>query len=504
MSTHNQEELSPDAQKRLLLDYACANDFVVNEHHIYMEQGVSGRKAVKRPKFQEMIAMAKSKGHPFDAILIWKFSRFARNQEESIVYKSLLHKNQVEVISISEPLADGPFGSLIERIIEWMDEYYSIRLSSEVMRGMTENALRGNFQAAAPYGYQIPYKGACPCVVPKEAEVVQMIFQMYVNEQMSPFAIARYLNQMGLHSKRGNAFESRTIQYILENPIYIGYARWNKRSQSSGSQVIKPPDEWIHVKGNFEPILSVDIYEKAQVLLSQNQKCFAKKPNACKKHWLSGMVKCSACQRSLALSRTLNKKTNKVYLNFQCYGYLKGICTCSHQISEKRLVPPILDALNKVTALRHTSYQLIHKTTEPVHTNQDILTSQLDKLESKLNRARMAYVNGIDTLDEYQMLKHKLLSEKEELVLKLKTIADSEMDTCTCPLGNCPLNENGGSAAMPSILKPNDFLSQLLVIDQTSLEQKQTAFRSVVKEIVFYKKENLLTITFSLNGKYIR
>ena len=47
-------------------------------------------------------------------------------------------KNNIDVISISEPLIDGPFGTLIERIIEWMDEYYSIRLSGEVMRGMKE------------------------------------------------------------------------------------------------------------------------------------------------------------------------------------------------------------------------------------------------------------------------------------------------------------------------------------------------------------------------------
>lgn len=81
-----------------------------------------------------------------DVILVWKFSRFARNQEESIVYKSLLSKkHNVEVTSVSEPLVDGPFGSLIERIIEWMDEYYSIRLSGEVTRGMTEKALRGGY-----------------------------------------------------------------------------------------------------------------------------------------------------------------------------------------------------------------------------------------------------------------------------------------------------------------------------------------------------------------------
>ena len=59
------------------------------------------------------------------------------------MYKSLLRRKcDVEVVSVSEPLVDGPFGSLIERIIEWMDEYYSIRLSGEVFRGMSEKAMK--------------------------------------------------------------------------------------------------------------------------------------------------------------------------------------------------------------------------------------------------------------------------------------------------------------------------------------------------------------------------
>lgn len=88
VSTDKQEELSPDSQKRLLLEYAKNHGMVVSEKHIYVENGISGRKADKRPKFQQMIAAAKSDVHPFDVILLWKFSRFARNQEESIVYKS--------------------------------------------------------------------------------------------------------------------------------------------------------------------------------------------------------------------------------------------------------------------------------------------------------------------------------------------------------------------------------------------------------------------------------
>ena len=94
-------------KKRLLLDYAKSNHIMILPEHIFIENGISGKKADKRPQFMQMIGMAKSKEHPFDVILVWKFSRFARNQEESIVYKSLLKKCGVEVVSVSEPLVDG-------------------------------------------------------------------------------------------------------------------------------------------------------------------------------------------------------------------------------------------------------------------------------------------------------------------------------------------------------------------------------------------------------------
>ena len=92
VSTDKQEELSPDAQKRLLLDYAKSHNMFVSPDMIFVENGISGRKADKRPEFQRMIGLAKSPEKPFQSILVWKFSRFARNQEESIVYKSMLKK----------------------------------------------------------------------------------------------------------------------------------------------------------------------------------------------------------------------------------------------------------------------------------------------------------------------------------------------------------------------------------------------------------------------------
>ena len=69
VSTEDQTELSPDAQKRLLLDYAQKNDMIVSGDFIFTES-VSGRHAQKRPEFQKMIALAKQPSHPIDVILV--------------------------------------------------------------------------------------------------------------------------------------------------------------------------------------------------------------------------------------------------------------------------------------------------------------------------------------------------------------------------------------------------------------------------------------------------
>ena len=121
VSDDRQDEYSPDSQLKLVREFAKKNDFYVPDEFVFYDDGISAKTAKRRPEFNRMISIAKQKEPPFSKIYVWKFSRFARNQEESIVFKSLLRKNGVEVVSISEPLIDGVFGSLVERIIEWMD-----------------------------------------------------------------------------------------------------------------------------------------------------------------------------------------------------------------------------------------------------------------------------------------------------------------------------------------------------------------------------------------------
>jgi site-specific DNA recombinase len=110
--------LSLSAQIKALKEYALKNGHeVVRE---FVDEAESGRSA-NRPAFKEMIALAKSKQHPFDGILVWKLNRFARSREDSVVFKALLKKQGIAVISINEPVDDSPSGRLLEGVIESID-----------------------------------------------------------------------------------------------------------------------------------------------------------------------------------------------------------------------------------------------------------------------------------------------------------------------------------------------------------------------------------------------
>ena len=143
VSDERQDEYSPDSQLKKIREYAAKDGYLIPDEYVFYDDGISGKSAKRRDDFNRMIAVAKDKTHPFEVIYVWKFSRFARNQEEAIVYKNLLRKSGVSVVSVSEPIPDGHFGPLLERVIEFMDEYYLHNLSGEVVRGMTEKISRG-------------------------------------------------------------------------------------------------------------------------------------------------------------------------------------------------------------------------------------------------------------------------------------------------------------------------------------------------------------------------
>lgn len=479
VSTDKQEELSPDSQEKLLKDYAKKNGIILTK--IFFEIGVSGRKAIKRPEFQKMIAEAKSKEHPVDVILVWKFSRFARNQEESIVYKSLLSKkHNVEVTSVSEPLVDGPFGSLIERIIEWMDEYYSIRLSGEVTRGMTEKALRGGYQARPPLGYKIVERGKPPVIVPEEAEIVRLIFDKYVNEKMNFFDIARYLNSIGLKTSHNKEFECRSIEYIVQNPTYCGMIRWNRTVNETNE--IRPKEQWIVTEGQHEPIISKELFEQAQNQHKQTYHPRGARPSSTYKHWLSGLVKCPACGRTM-IAKSVSRKTKENYCYFTCYGYTKGKCLAKSSISSLVLEPAVLNSIRSVLDSGDITYRYIAPETDINVDENLILQEQLKSVENKMNRIKEAYRNGIDTLEEYQDNKRLIQKERDGLLEQLEQLKPK-----LAP-------ENHDSEMLERVHSVYDILSSPDYDDA----KKNALLKSIVEKIVYDKTTDTLKVYYYYN-----
>lgn len=475
VSTDRQEELSPDAQRRLLLEYAKNNNIDVPAEYIFQDNGISGRQAKKRPAFQNMIALAKSKDHPIDTIIVWKFSRFARNQEESIVYKSLLKKNDVDVVSISEPLVDGPFGSLIERIIEWMDEYYSIRLSGEVMRGMTENAMRGNYQSDAPIGYRSPGGGKPPVIDPDTVQIPIMIKDLFLSGSTT-LQIARRLNDLGYQTKRGNLWDARGVRYVLENPFYAGKSRWNYTERG---RRLKPTDEVIYADGNWEPIWDEDTVQQIQQRLAMNMRKVKSRDVSTAKHWLSGLLICSSCGSTMAYGGAKDRR------GFQCWKYGKGQCDESHYISVGQIEALVIGYLEQVTMSSDISYSVITAAASDNGSRISELERQLQKIDAKEKRIKAAYQNGIDSMDEYKANKAAINDERriiEESIRELTPMADTQ-----------------DKELLDRKMRQN--ISDLLSVikdDSVDYVKKGNMMRNVVDHIVFNRKETSLDVFLKL------
>lgn len=470
VSTDKQDEYSLDSQLQLIREYGKSHDIIIPDEYVFCDDGISGRTAKKRPAFNEMIAIAKSKEHPLDCILLWKFSRFARNQEESIVYKSLLRKNNVQVISISEPIGNDVFGGLIERIIEWMDEFYSIRLSGEVKRGMTEKATRGEAMCAPAFGYMLDSANKTYIPHPDEAPIIQEIFTRYANGEGAR-AISTNLGIRGIKTHRGNPPDNRFVDYIINNPLYIGKTRWSTEGRAASKRDYHNENIMI-TDGKHIPIIDMELWNKVQEQIKTTKKKYPKYQRAEQtvQFMLKGLLRCSDCGATLVMQKT---KCPSV----QCHNYARGSCRVSHSISINKVNTAVIAGLEK--AIQDMNFTIEPAANAPK--SQDAVN--YDKLirleENKLDRAREAYLSGIDTAEEYKSNKSKiqtaideLMKQKEKAIPKQKEISKTEYAE-----------------------KVQNVLTFIKSPDNTE-QAKNEVLRTIISKIIYVKSENALNIFF--------
>lgn len=467
VSTDRQTELSPDSQIKVVQDYAKANGYIIPKEYIFRDDGISGRQADKRPAFNAMIACAKQKPSPFSAIMVWKYSRFARNQEEAIVYKSMLKKNNVSVISCSETLDDSPYSSLIERIIEWMDEYYSIRLSGEVKRGMKEKVQRGQAVTGPSFGYDIVDKKYI--INETTAPYVRKIFSDFIaGKGLS--TIAREFNAFGIKTSRGNKWESRTIEYILINPIYIGKIRWNPTHKTDRNY---NDPEIIIIDGIHEPIIDKETFEKAQQIVAKNKKSHSRYTHSKVNYdyMLHGLLKCSNCGSSLTMSTKGQ--------GLQCVNYVHGKCDVSHYISLKKINDLFITSLEY--AFKSGNINLTVRTSSDNEISDYVdYDALIEKENKKLQRVKEAYAEGVYTIDELKEFKFSIETQINLLISKNKKLP----------------NKNSQKSIKDKLIKKNIKVIDKLRSETVSEKEKNELLKGFIDKIVFDRTNSKIQIYF--------
>ena len=411
VSTDEQIEFSPDSQLEKINLYAEKNQMLLPKDFIFLDEGISGRNTKKRPAFNTMIGLAKGKPKPFDVILVWKFSRFARNREDSVVYKSMLRKElNIDVVSVSEDVGDDKMAILFEAMIEAMDEYYSINLAEEVKRGMAEKAKRGGVLSIPGFGYKI--ENGQYVIVPEEAEVVRKVFNDYANGK-GYLTIAKSLNAMGIRTHRGNKIEIRTIEYWLNNPLYIGKIRWNPAGKLSRNYTA---DTAIISDGSHTPIIDIETWNKVFERINLQKEKFGKYYNADRKdisHWLTGIVRCEKCGAVLSNQGGF----------FGCSSRCRGTCEGVGYIKAEKIEKITLDILSQIEIPNVTlNFAELGYVRKPVVSDEKtIIVGQIKRLEQRLERSKLAYMDGADTLEEYRKSKKSIEEDIEDLKHMLKT-----------------------------------------------------------------------------------
>lgn len=370
-SSHSQRDESIDAQLRECHDYAIKNNYIILEE--YCDRALTG-KTDNRAAFQKMIKDAKS--NKFNYVLVYKLDRFARNRYDSAMYKNILKKHDIKVVSIKENISDSPEGIILESVLEGMAEYYSANLSQNIKRGMTENALQCKYNGSGcPLGFRItPDKHFEIDEV--GAKVVKEIFDMYASGKNSA-DIINYCNAKGYKTSKGQEFNKNSVSRILTNEKYIGTYR-------HGDVVIE---------NGIPSIVDKDLFEKVQTMYKKNYVSRAR-GKADVDYLLSGKVFCGHCKQHMyGISGT--GKSGKKHYYYAC-SLRKEKHTCDKETENKDWLENFVVQTTVKQVLTDENIEMIATKAIEIMEKEFASTAVLEYYEKELANTRKQIKNIVD------------------------------------------------------------------------------------------------------------
>ena len=400
VSTEEQAEEghhSLDSQKRLCGELAIKLDYKVVK--IFEDAGKSGSSTQGRRAFRDMIDFAKDE--KIDAVLVFDSSRFARNVLDHLLIQNELTKAGVKLISYSNPNldCDTPDGKFMNIVIAGVSGYHSDITKDKTKKGLEQKVLTGWFPGYAPLGYKniADEKGNRIIVVdPKQAPLVQLAFDLYIQGGHGVGTINDILYDKGFRSRAGKKLAESKMYELIQNPFYIGKFRYAKQMYD----------------GKHEPIISQEIFDMAQRVRTSRtiRKSRKRKLN----FLLNGFVFCH-CGRRL----TAENHPKPSGLSFGYYHCTQGKkCTSSQYVPCSVLEKEVEERFMDIQFSEEFYTRLIEKLKSYYNTHvekvdQEItnLTKSREELIKKRDNAENMLLDQTLDKETYQRLTNKLNEE---------------------------------------------------------------------------------------------
>lgn len=253
----------------------------------------------------------------------------------------------------------------------------------------------------------------------QKLSIYRFMVDSFIKDKKSTNEIAWELNRRNIPSPRGGRWCSMTVRRLLVDETHLGKIISNKtkgdghKNKSPNKQPFQkiPKEQWTVVENRHEAIKTQDEHEKILIGIQRNLKSPYRRSDHC--YPLKGLIKCGLCGYGLPLEY----KRGKDLIIKKCWhkDYLGNKCPNSSGKAQY-----IIDAIDE--QLKEYEEQIRKEIESCEDQSTDLIQLQIKTIMDKLNkkdialkRARIAYDEGVDTLDEYRSAKERILKEVDEL-----------------------------------------------------------------------------------------
>ena len=321
-SSEKQKETSIEQQVNACMEYINRKGYSLVR--VYSDSAKSASHNVeKRSDFLKLIEDAEY--NEFDVVVSYALDRISREEHGGFYgYENALNRKGVRIEYATQVFDDGYGGEISKAVHVTMASEYVAQLRKNVVRGMRENVENGRFNGGGslPVGIKLVGEGKKNkryAVDETVSPFIRHAFEMYVTG-MTTGDIMEYLNDNGVRTSRGKKLNRDTVNRMLANPIYIG-----TRVTTFNNKV---EHKVYTVKGVCEPIVSEELWERAQLSRAKRLNRGATEPKK-KKYILRGKLFCGECGAEMIVDNGRSSTGNKYYY-YKCRRrkFVKGSERC--------------------------------------------------------------------------------------------------------------------------------------------------------------------------------